>query len=124
MHSMSRIVTSTYRYKRPARKKKPVALEVPMVVDVKKSRRPAERATAEAIPRSPRLQDEAPQPITVRDAECDSAVTIPPPAHDARKSAIVTAKRGKRINTTPDPDKEASPSVKAFFARMIRPQRQ
>jgi hypothetical protein len=121
---MARIVTYVHHYKRPPRKRKAVALEMPTVVDTKKSRRPAERATAEAIPRSPRLQDEAPQPSTVWDAECDSAVTIPPPAHDARKSAIVTAKRGKRINTTPDPDKEASPSVKAFFARMIRPQGQ
>ena len=75
---------------------------MPTVVATKKSRRPPERATAEAIPRSPRLQDGAPQPSTARDAECDSAVTIPPPANDARKSAIVTAKRGKRITATPD----------------------
>ena len=118
---MARIVTYVHHYKRPPRKRKAVALEMPTVVDTKKSRRPAERATAEAIPRSPRLQDEAPQPSTVWDAECDSAITTPPPVQE---SAIVTAKRGRRITASPDADKEASPSVKAFFARMIRPQGQ
>jgi hypothetical protein len=45
-------------------------------------------------------------------------VTTPTPV---RKSAIVTAKRGKRITAAPDADKEASPEIKAFFARMLRP---
>ena len=121
---MARIVTYVHRYKRPPRKRKAVALEMPTVVDTKKSRRPAERATAEAIPRSPRLQDEAPQPSTVWDAECDSAVTIPPPAHDARKPAIVTAEHRKRITAAASDDGEASPSVKASFPRMIRPRGQ
>jgi hypothetical protein len=57
------------------------------------------------------------QPSTARDAECDSTVTTPTPV---RKSAIVTAKRGKRITAAPDADKEASPEIKAFFARMLR----
>jgi hypothetical protein len=48
-------------------------------------------------------------------------VTTPPPV---RKSAIVTAKRGRRITETADDASEASPSVEAFFARMIRPQGQ
>jgi hypothetical protein len=38
-------------------------------------------------------------------------VTTPPPV---RKSAIVTARRGKRITVTADATKEASPSVKAL----------
>jgi hypothetical protein len=37
---MTRIVTTTYRYKRPPRKRKAVALEVPAVVTTKRSRRP------------------------------------------------------------------------------------
>jgi hypothetical protein len=114
MDSMARIVTSTYRYKPPPKKRKPVALEVPTVVTTKKSRRPVPKsAAAEAVSQSPRLHDGAAQPGTAR-----SAVTTPPPA---RKSAIVTAKRSKRIIAAPDDASEASPSVKAFFARMIRP---
>ena len=37
---MTRIVTTTYRYKRPPRKRKAVALEAPAVVTTKSSRRP------------------------------------------------------------------------------------
>ena len=124
MHSMSRIVTSTYRYKRPPKKRQAHALDVPAVVTTKKNRRPAERATAEVVSQSPRLYDGAPQPSTARDAEGDSTVTIPPATNDAREPAIVTAKRSKRIAATTDGDKEVSPSVRAFFARMIRPRGQ
>jgi hypothetical protein len=48
------IVTSTYRYKRPPRKRKAVALEAPAVVTAKSSRRPnlEEKAAAE-VPRAP-----------------------------------------------------------------------
>jgi hypothetical protein len=35
--------------------------------------------------------------------------------------AIVTAKRGKRITAAPGVTPPASPEIKAFFARMIRP---
>ena len=38
--AVGRIVTTHYRYKRPPRRKKPVALEVPAVVTAKSSRRP------------------------------------------------------------------------------------
>jgi hypothetical protein len=116
---MARIVTYVHRYKRPARKRKAVALEIPTVVATEKSRRrPSKQAAAESVSRSPRLQDGAAQPSTARDAECNGAVTTPTPV---RKSAIVTAKRGKRITAAPDADKEASPEIKAFFARMLRP---
>ena len=37
MTTDTRIVTSTYRYKRPPRKRKAVALEVPAIVRVKRS---------------------------------------------------------------------------------------
>jgi hypothetical protein len=114
---MARTVTYAHRYKRPARKKPSVALEVPTVVTTKKSRRPVPKSTAaEAVPQSPCLHDGAAQPGTAR-----SAVTTP---HPARKSAIVTAKRGKRITATHDDDGGASPEIKAFFARMIRPRGQ
>ena len=122
MHSMARIVTSTYRYKRPPKKRKAPALEVPAVVNTEKSRRrPSKQAAAESVSRSPRLHDGAAQPSTARDAECDGTVTTPPPV---RKSAIVTARRGKRITATHDDDGGASPEIKAFFARMICPRGQ
>jgi hypothetical protein len=53
--------------------------------------------------------DEAAQPSTAR-----GAATTPPPT---QKSAIVTAKRRKQIIATSDYGAEASPEVKAFFAR-------
>ena len=47
----SRIVTSTYRYKRPPRKRKAVPLAGPAIVSTKSSRRPVwEKAAAEATP--------------------------------------------------------------------------
>jgi hypothetical protein len=113
---MARIVTYAHRYKRPPKKRKAVALEVPTIVATKRSRRPVPRSAAEAVSQSPRLHDGAAQPNTAR-----SAVTTPP---SVRKSAIVTAKRRNRIIAAPDADKEVSPSVNAFFARMIRPRGQ
>jgi hypothetical protein len=47
---MTRIVTTSYRYKRPPRKRKAVAIEVPAIVAAKRSRRPVwekEAAAAE-----------------------------------------------------------------------------
>ena len=51
----SSIVTTHYRYKRPPRKRKPVALEAPAVVTAKSSRRPSlgGKAAAEDRGRSP-----------------------------------------------------------------------
>jgi hypothetical protein len=71
---MTRIVTSTYRYKRPPRKRKPVLLEVPAIV----------------VKRAPRSQQaSAPKPAA--------------PANDDRKSVIVTArKRKSRVGDAPD----------------------
>jgi hypothetical protein len=70
---MTRIVTTTYRYKRPLRKKKPVLLEVPAIVN--------KRAA------SP--QAGAPKPAS--------------PANDDRKPVIVTVKRrSSRFGEVPD----------------------
>jgi hypothetical protein len=88
---MARIVSYAHRYKRPPKKRKASALEVPTVVTSKRSRRSAgegARAAAESIPRSPRLHGGAAQPSTFRNTESDSSVTTPPPV---QKSAIVTA---------------------------------
>ncbi len=70
----SAIVTSTYRYKRPPRNKKPVLLEVPAIV--------TKRA-------SPSQQASAPKPAA--------------PANDDRNPAIFTAKRRPgRFGDAPD----------------------
>jgi hypothetical protein len=45
---MTRIVTTHYRYKRPPRKRKAVALEAPAIVTTKSSRRPPIGGTEEA----------------------------------------------------------------------------
>ena len=45
---MTRIVTTHYRYKRPPRKRKPVALEAPVIVTTKGSRRTLVEGTKEA----------------------------------------------------------------------------
>jgi hypothetical protein len=121
------IVTTTYRYKRPPRKRKPVALEARAIVTTKSSRRPILGETAAEVmmllapvPGG----TEAVQPSTPR-----AAARVAPPANDDRKPAIVTTTSRKRQKllraekraTGPDNDPEATARVKAFFARMIRP---
>jgi hypothetical protein len=103
---MTRIVTTTYRYKRPPRKRKAVALEAPAVVTTKSRRRPVrgtEEAAAEVSAALPPLREEgAAQPSTPREA-----TRVAPPANDDRKSvtapkpAIVTTGRKRRIGDGP-----------------------
>ena len=69
----SRIVTSTYRYKRPPRKRKAVPLEGPAIV---RKRRHLQHRKAQ------------------------DRTGVPPPANDDRKSAIVTAKRRRSSSAT------------------------
>jgi hypothetical protein len=126
----SSIVTTHYRYKRPPRNRKVVAIEAPAVVTTKNSRRPVLGETAAKVQRAP-VQEGTVQSSTPREA----ARVISPshhsasPANDDRKPAIVTAtsrKRSKLLRaekraSEPDNDPEATARVKAFFARMIRP---
>ena len=44
---MTRIVTTTYRYRRPPRKKRPIALEMPVIVAPRKRVRLPEQREAE-----------------------------------------------------------------------------
>jgi hypothetical protein len=99
---MTRIVTTHYRYKRPPRKRKAVAVEAPAVVITKSSRRQPvgrkEQAAAEV-----RLHTPVPggkgalQPSTPR-----AAARVAPPANDDRKPAIVTIKRKSRFGDAPE----------------------
>jgi hypothetical protein len=82
----SRIVTSTYRYKRPPRKRKAVPLQGPAIVSTKSSRRPVwEKAAAEVL-HAP-CSGGAVQPSTPREVE---RVIAQPPANDDRKPAMAT----------------------------------
>ena len=102
---MTRIVTTTYRYKRPPRKRKPVEIEGPTVVTTKSSRRPSlgGRGGGRGVPTAYTTGRRA-QSSTPREA----ARVIPPPHHSAspanddRKSAIVTIKRKSRFGDAPD----------------------
>ena len=121
----ARIVTSTYRYKRPPRKRKAVPLEGPAIVVGKRSRRLEGTAAAEVISGSPRHHDGAAQPSTLRKTEREPAVTAPPPANDDRKPAIVTAKRRRsRFGDVPDMTLEEhrwrGDVADAMFREMVR----
>src|SRR5215469_15495991 len=86
----SRIVRTTYHYKRPPRRKKPVALEVPAVVkaaDPAKARKRASGQGREPLP--------APEPAN------DGRTLAPPPAAE-RKPAIVTLRRKSRFGDVPE----------------------
>ena len=121
---MTRIVRTTYRYKRPPRKRKAVAIEAPAVVTTKSSRRPAwEEETAAEVSEPPAITTggQRAQSSTPREAE---RVPATPPANDDLKPAIVittSRKRSDKRATEPDNDPEATARVKAFLARMVRP---
>ena len=100
----SAIVTTTYRYKRPPRKKKLVVLTGSAIVTPeRKAHTPAAgpQASGSAIVRRVKAGNDN------RSAE--------------RPSAIVTSKRGRKPPAEPEDDPEADARVKAFLARMVRP---
>jgi hypothetical protein len=91
---MARIVTSAYRYKRPPRRKKAVALDVPAIV------RAAEPAKARKRATTVRQSDEV---IADRPPANDDRKLVETSARRASKSAIVTAhKPGKQHAFVPD----------------------
>jgi hypothetical protein len=84
---MTRIVRTTYRYKRPPRQEKPVALEVPAVVkatDPAKARKPASRQGRGVTP--------AP----------DNSGSAAPPAAAEQTSSVVTIRRKSRFGDVPE----------------------
>jgi hypothetical protein len=97
----STIVTTTYRYKRPPRKKKPIVLTGSAIVTPPPKRKA--KAHGAAI---------------VRRVKPGNDNRLDPT--EEKKSAIVTANpKGRR--TRVDDGQEASPELKAFLARMMRP---
>jgi hypothetical protein len=102
---MTRVVTTTYRYKPPSKKRKAVALEVPAVVAREGSRRlGSDKTAAEVYVKPPRLSGEATQSVAQ------------PAAKDDRKPAIVTTtslKRLKQLCAERAPDDEDGPEAAA-----------
>ena len=86
------IVTSTYRYKRPPRKKKPVLLEVPAIVT---KRAPHSPQAGAPKPPAPANDDRKPANVTMTEDVATSAHVSrrSQPAADAPRPPIVTARR-------------------------------
>jgi hypothetical protein len=110
---MARIVTTSYRSKRPPRRRKPVVLGVPAVV----------RAASKPGP-GPTPTPGNPQPAPTIPAN-DDPKPAPPPAAE-RKSAIVTVRRHSRFGPAEDlaPDEvrrraDAAEAVMQDFKRQI-----
>jgi hypothetical protein len=107
---MTRIVTSTYRYKRPPRKRKPaVPLEGPAIVTIRDRKRVAPETPAKIL------------------AEQAEAAVAPPPANEARKSAIITIRRKPDrvlppglLPETPEEHKRRGDGADAMFQRFKR----
>jgi hypothetical protein len=109
---VTRIVTTNYRYKRPTRRKKALALAVPEIV---------------AIPRKRGRKVVAPEADTdaatsERDAQ---RLRAEPPANDDRKSSIVTARRrGRRFadvpDVTPEEHRRVGDLADALWRDMVR----
>ena len=92
---MARIVTTTYRYKRPPKKKRPVTLEVPVIVAPRKRARP------------PADGQSQPEPAALA------------PAKDDRKPAIVAAKRpGRRKASAWVDDGKSNPEIREWLERV------
>jgi hypothetical protein len=121
---MTRIVRTAYRYKRPAGKRKPVALKVPAVIAAKNSRRPVrEQAAAEMILQPPYPGGKgAAHPSTPRAAE-----RVAHPANADHKSAIVTARRPRAVNLlsgllaeTPEEHRQRGDAADALWRELVR----
>ena len=87
MSDPKRIVTSTYRYKRPPRWKKAVALEVPAVV---RAVDPAARR--QPMPATPESTATLPAVVSTSIKRAGTSTALPA-ANDDRQKAIVTIRR-------------------------------
>jgi hypothetical protein len=102
-----RFRTSTYRYKRPPRKRKPLAIEGPVIVtpaDPKKGRRRREQAAAEDLGRNPPGDDQAGE-------------RQPSPTTTARKPAIVTVRSAGEDMT---PENTRGDAADALLHEIVR----
>ena len=102
--TMTRIVTTHYRYKRPPRKRKPVALDIPAIVTAKNSRRPnlEEKAAAE-VPRRPQFPERRGQQRNQahRARQHELLLRCPPTITPSPRSSPL-GRRGRRFGDAPD----------------------
>jgi hypothetical protein len=101
---MARIVRTAYRYKRPARRKKPVALEVPVVVKATDPAKPRHRLVA--APERP--EEPAPAPVERKPA----IVTI-----RGRKHAAIPA---GLLADTPEQHRRRGDAADALWRELVR----
>jgi hypothetical protein len=117
---MTRIATYAHRYKRPPRKRKPVALEVPAVMKIeKKDRRMNPEAAAQVSGAKTRSGSEA-----GRESHTTSSAAN-------RESAIVTVRSRKAASIppgllpdTPEEHKRRGEAAAAMWREMVRRVRQ
>jgi hypothetical protein len=120
---MTRIVTSTYRYKRPPKKRKAVALEVPAIVKAKSGRRQVRKTAAESE-ESASTRWRGTRSLAQPTANDDRPVARTS-VNDPPRSAIVTIRRrGKRFgdvpDMTPEEHKRRGDGADAMFQEMKR----
>ena len=106
---MTRIVTSTYRYKRPPRKRKAVPLEGPVIV--------RKRGKVDAVAPPDRVEEPAPG----NDNRPGTSTSM----DDPPKSAIVTVKRrpgrfGDAPDLTPEEHRQRGDAADALFREIVR----
>jgi hypothetical protein len=109
----SAIVRSTYRYKRPPRKRKAVALEAPAVVTTKKSRRPVLGETAAEVPRAPISREEG--------AAAQPSTPIVTTKRSRRSTVWGKGKAAAEVLRAPVQEGTAQPSTPREAARVISP---
>ena len=118
---LTRIVTSTYRYKRPPRRKKPVALEVPAVVravDPAVRRRP--------MPTPPESTAAIPAVVSTSIKRAGTSTALPA-ANDDREPAIVTIRRTPAkilplglLPETPEEHQRRGDAAAALWRELVR----
>ena len=121
---MTRIVTTTYRYKRPAKKRKAVVLEAPAIVAAK-SRRPTwEDQAAAEVPEPPAITTAGQRAQSSTPHEATRGAS---PTNDGRKPAIVTARkpRGDRgfsdvPDLTPEELQRRGDAADALWRELVR----
>ena len=120
---MTRIVTTTYRYKRPAKKRKAVAIAGPAVVRKAKAvGLPTGGKTEPSAPPTPANDDRRPPPPSALSPRKSKPALRPT---DETKSAVVTARRpgARRVDVpdlTPEELQRRGEAAGALWRELVR----
>jgi hypothetical protein len=114
---MTHIVTTSYRYKRPPKRKKPVMLEVPAVITAASKRRKVAAEAKAALKAS----------ITLAPGESPTLTTGRTSSGDAAKSAIITVRRKAAriippdlLPETPEEHRRRGDAADAMWRELVR----